>query len=151
MKREHSHEVMPGRFLLLILAAFLSILLLPIVFASLTGQLDLPVEQSYAFDTQEFTITPRAGWAIEAALPQEESPLQPEVRDGGAAVSLAALPEGEPASLQLICQSSDRAEAEAQVTYQLLRNFDGTVTARAYPEHAEQRNVNYVYHFSPDA
>ena len=41
-------EIIPGRFILLILAAFLAIMVLPIVLASLSGQLDLPVEQSYA-------------------------------------------------------------------------------------------------------
>ena len=37
-------EIIPGRFILLILAAFLAIMVLPIVLASLSGQLDLPVE-----------------------------------------------------------------------------------------------------------
>ena len=145
-------DIISGRFILLISAAFLVVMGLPIVLASLSGQLDLPVEQSYAFDTQEFTLSPQAGWTIEAALPQgEENPLQPEVRDGGAAVSLAVLPEGEAASLQLTCRPSDRGGAETQVTYQVLRDSAGTVTARVYPENAEPLNLNYVYEFSPDA
>ena len=56
MKREQNSSTMPARFILIILSAFLLILILPIVLASLTGQLDLPVEQSYASDTQELTI-----------------------------------------------------------------------------------------------
>ena len=65
-------EIIPGRFILLILAAFLAIMVLPIVLASLSGQLDLPVEQSYAPDAQELTITPKADWSIVSVLPQED-------------------------------------------------------------------------------
>ena len=57
-------EIIPGRFILLILAAFLAIMVLPIVLASLSGQLDLPVEQSYAPDPQgglEHRLRPSPG------------------------------------------------------------------------------------------
>ena len=63
-------EIIPGRFILLILAAFLAIMVLPIVLASLSGQLDLPVEQSYASDVQELIITPQADCSVVSVLPQ---------------------------------------------------------------------------------
>ena len=79
-------EIIPGRFILLILAAFLAIMVLPIVLASLSGQLDLPVEQSYASDTQELTIAPKADWSIVSVLPQEDGLLAPEMTGEGVTV-----------------------------------------------------------------
>ena len=94
-------EIIPGRFILLILAAFLAIMVLPIVLASLSGQLDLPVEQSYAPDAQELTITPKADWTIASVLPQEDGLLAPEMTGEGVTVPLAGLPAGEAETLQL--------------------------------------------------
>ncbi len=105
-------EIIPGRFILLILAAFLAIMVLPIVLASLSGQLDLPVEQSYASDAQELTIAPKADWSIVSVLPQEDGLLAPEMTGEGVTVPLAGLPAGEAETLQLLCRSQDGGPAE---------------------------------------
>mgnify|MGYP000235805614 CR=1 FL=1 len=138
-------EIIPGRFILLILAAFLAIMVLPIVLASLSGQLDLPVEQSYAPD-------PKADWTIASVLPQEDGLLAPEMTGEGVTVPLAGLPAGEAETLQLLCRSQDGGPAEeTQVTFQLLPQSDGTLTLRAYPEKADLLNVNFRYEYSPSA
>lgn len=111
-------EIIPGRFILLILAAFLAIMVLPIVLASLSGQLDLPVEQSYASDAQELTITPKADWSIVSVLPQEDGLLAPEMTGEGVTVPLVGLPAGEAETLQLLCRSQVGGPAEeTQVTF----------------------------------
>ena len=145
-------EIIPGRFILLISAAFLAIMALPIVLASLSGQLDLPVEQSYAPDAQELTITPKADWSIVSVLPQEDGLLAPEMTGEGVTVPLAGLPAGEAETLQLLCRSQDGGPAEeTQVTFQLLPQSDGTFMLRAYPEKADLLNVNFRYEYSPSA
>ena len=136
-------EIIPGRFILLILAAFLAIMVLPIVLASLSGQLDLPVEQSYASDAQELTITPKADWSIVSVLPQEDGLLAPEMTGEDVTVPLAGLPAGEAETLQLLCRS--------QVALQFLPGADGTLTLRVYPEKADLLNVNFRYEYSPSA
>lgn len=145
-------EIIPGRFILLISAAFLAIMVLPIVLASLSGQLDLPVEQSYAPDAQELTITPKADWTIASVLPQEDGLLALEMTGEGVTVPLAGLPAGEAETLQLLCRSQDGGPAEeTQVTFQLLPQSDGTFMLRAYPEKADLLNVNFRYEYSPSA
>ena len=145
-------EIIPGRFILLILAAFLAIMVLPIVLASLSGQLDLPVEQSYASDAQELTITPKADWSIVSVLPQEDGLLAPEMSGGGVTVPLAGLPAGEAETLQFLCRSQDGGPAEeTRVAFQFLPGADGALTLRVYPEKADLLNVNFRYEYSPSA
>lgn len=145
-------EIIPGRFILLILAAFLAIMVLPIVLASLSGQLDLPVEQSYAPDAQELTITPKADWTIVTVLPQEDGLLAPEMTGKGVTVPLAGLPAGEAETLQLLCRSQDSGPAEeTRVAFQFLPGADGALTLRVYPEKADLLNVNFRYEYSPSA
>ena len=152
MKREQNSSTMPARFILIILSAFLLILILPIVLASLTGQLDLPVEQSYASDTQELTIAPKAGWTIASALPQEDGLLAPEMTGEGVTVPLAGLPAGEAETLQFLCRRHDGGPAEeTQVALQFLPGADGTLNLRVYPEKADLLNVNFRYEYSPSA
>ena len=152
MKREQNSSTMPARFILIILSAFLLILILPIVLASLTGQLDLPVEQSYASDTQELTIPPKADWSIASALPQEDGLLAPEMTGEGVTIPLAGLPTGEAETLQLLCRRHDGGPAEeTQVALQFLPGADGTLTLRVYPEKADLLNVNFRYEYSPSA
>ena len=136
-------EIIPGRFILLISAAFLAILVLPIVLAPLSGQLDLPVEQSYASDAQELTITPKADWTIASVLPQEDGLLAPEMTGEGVTVPLVGLPAGEAETLQLLCRSQDGGPAEAtQMTFQFLPQSDGTLILRSYPATADLLDVN---------
>ena len=145
-------EIIPGRFILLISAAFLAIMALPIVLASLSGQLDLPVEQSYAPDAQELTITPKADWSIVSVLPQEDGLLAPERTGEGVTVPLAGLPAGEAETLQLLCRSQDGEPAkETQAALQFLPGADGALTLRVYPEKADLLNVNFRYEYSPSA
>ena len=134
-------EIIPGRFILLILAAFLAIMVLPIVLASLSGQLDLPVEQSYASDAQELTITPKA-----------DGLLALEMTGEGVTVPLAGLPAGEAETLQLLCRSQDGGPVEeTRVAFQFLPGADGALTLRVYPEKADLLNVNFRYEYSPSA
>src|SRR5699024_10442887 len=145
-------EIIPGRFILLILAAFLAIMVLPIVLASLSGQLDLPVEQSYAPDAQELTITPKADWSIVSVLPQEDGLLAPEMTREGVTVALAGLTAGVAESLSLLCRSQDgRPTAETLVSCQRLPLSDATLTLRAYPEKADPLNVSFCYENTPSA
>ena len=145
-------EIIPGRFILLISAAFLAIMVLPIVLASLTGQLEPPVEHRYDPAAQEVALTPAEGWTIASVLPQEDGLLAPEMTGEGVTVPLAGLPAGEAETLQLLCRNQDGGPAEeTQVTFQLLPQSDGTLTLRAYPEKADLLNVNFRYEYSPSA
>lgn len=145
-------EIIPGRFILLILAAFLAIMVLPIVLASLSGQLDLPVEHRYDPAAQSVTFTPAEGWTIASALPQEDGLLAPEMTGEGVTVPLVGLPAGEAETLQLLCRSQDGGPAEeTQVTFQFLPQSDGTLILRAYPEKADLLNVNFHYEYSSSA
>ena len=152
MKREENSSIFPGRLTLFILAAFLLILGTPIASASLTGQLEPPVEHRYDPAAQEVAFIPVEGWTIASALPQEDSPLVPVTQGDAVAVSLAGLPAGESASLQLLCQRQSGGQTEeTQLTFQLLPEADGALDLRAYPEKSDLLNVNFRYEYSPSA
>ena len=152
MKREENSSIVPARLTLFVLAAFLLILGTPIAFASLTGQLEPPVEHRYDPAAQSVTFTPAEGWTIASALPQEDGSLVPETTGEGVTVPLAGLPTGETETLQVLCRSQDGGRAEeTQVTFQFLPQSDGTLILRAYPEKADLLNVNFHYEYSSSA
>lgn len=152
MKREENSSIVPARLTLFVLAAFLLILGTPIAFASLTGQLEPPVEHRYDPAAQSVTFTPAEGWTIASALPQEDGSLVPETTGEGVTVPLAGLPTGETETLQFLCQSQGgEPPAESQVTVQLLPEADGTITLRAYPEKADLLNVDFLYSYTSAA
>lgn len=110
------------------------------------------MEQSYAPDAQELTITPKADWTIASVLPQEDGLLALEMTGEGVTVPLAGLPAGEAETLQLLCRSQDGGPAEeTRVAFQFLPGADGALTLRVYPEKADLLNVNFRYEYSPSA
>lgn len=152
MERNSNSSVFPARFIAVMLAVFIAVMGLPILFAAQAGELALPVNPAYDPAAQSVTFTPAEGWTIASALPQEDGSLVPETTGEGVTVPLAGLPTGETETLQFLCQSQGgEPPAESQVTVQLLPEADGTITLRAYPEKADLLNVDFLYSYTSAA
>ena len=152
MERNQNSSVFPARFIAIMLAVFIAVMGLPILFAAQSGQLEPPVSHTYDPATQSMTFTPAEGWTIASALPQEDGLLAPEMTGEGVTVPLAGLPIGEAETLQLLCQSQDGEPGEEiQAAFQFLSEADGALTLRAYPEQADLLNVDFLYSYDPAA
>ena len=142
-------EAFSVRLVLLLTAAFLLFLILPLALTALSGSLEQTVIPSYQAGTETITLAPAAGWQIQNVLPRGESPLTAEAGAQGVLVDADALPADELQQLQLLCR--DQSGRTVSILCSLLRERSGTVTVRSYPLEGERFGVSYLHTFANNA